>query len=237
MSNSTTRRARPAEVAASVLAVAVAVAGVAASGAAGASSSKLVGTFKITKGVSVKGSIRGSYFRMVYPGGNPKSGPFFANPNSSSSNKTYTLVSPGTQGGLRTGAYQPAPKVAFDSKGDSLAGLIIKPTSFTGINFGVLASAKDAQTGKALSVPTITVSSGHLSGDVRAFNAAWNKLYFNHGSPKANGSRPGLTSRVTGAYNAKTHAYTLTWSGAIVGGPFNGFTGVWHLTGVFKAGK
>ena len=237
MSKSTTRRVRRAKVAASALAVAVTVAGVATASAAGASSSKLVGTFKITRGVSVKGSIRGSYFRMVYPGGNLTSGPFFANPNSSSSNKTYTLVSPGTQGGLRTGAYQPAPKVAFDSKGDSLARLIIKPTSFTGINFSVLTSAKDAQTGKAVPVPTITLSHGHLSGDVRAFDAAWNKLYFNQGSPKADGTRPGLTSKVTGSYNTKTHAYTLNWSSAIVGGPFNGFTGVWHLTGVFKAGK
>jgi hypothetical protein len=101
----------------------------------------------------------------------------------------------------------------------------------------VLTSAKDAQTGKAVPVPTITLSNGHLAGDVRAFDAAWNKLYFNQGSPKADGSRPGLTSKVTGTYNAKTHAYTLNWSSAIIGGPFNGFTGVWHLTGVFKAGK
>ena len=38
-------------------------------------------------------------------------------------------------------------------------------------------------------------------------------------------------NRVTGTYNAKTHAFVMTWTSLISGGPFNGFTGYWHLTG------
>jgi hypothetical protein len=29
----------------------------------------------------------------------------------------------------------------------------------------------------------------------------------------------------------------ITWASAVVGGPFNGFTGYWHLTGTFTAAK
>jgi hypothetical protein len=40
---------------------------------------------------------------------------------------------------------------------------------------------------------------------------------------------------VTGTYNAKTHGFVLSWTSQVVGGPFNGFTGDWHLTGTFVA--
>jgi len=197
----------------------------------------LTGTFLITKGTSVKGVTHGSYFRMVYPGGSVAKGKFFANPNSRASDKTYTLVSPGTAGGLVTGKFQPAPNPAFDAKGNSRARSIIIPTSFTGINFSVVTASRDAQTGTKVSAPSIKVLNGKLSGDLRAFAANWNNLSFNQGSPKPNGTRPGLTASVTGTYNAKTHIYVLNWTSAIIGGPFNGFTGVWHLTGTFRAGK
>jgi hypothetical protein len=238
MTTSETRRARRSRIAATALVAGVVAAGVITAGSVGVASTskRLVGTFKITKGTTVRGAVRGSYFRMVYPGGKVATGPFFANPNSRAVNKTFTLVAPGTAGGLRTGRFQPAPHVAFNAKGDSLARAIIAPTSFTGINFSALTASHDAQTGAKVTVPSITVSKGRLSGDLRAFNAAWNKLYFNQGSPKANGTRPGLTTKVTGTYNAKTRAYVLNWSSAIIGGPFNGFTGVWHLTGTFQAG-
>jgi hypothetical protein len=46
-------------------------------------------------------------------------------------------------------------------------------------------------------------------------------------------SRAGLTEPVTGTYNSKTHAFVLTWASAVIGGPFNSFTGYWHLQGRF----
>ena len=64
-------------------------------------------------------------------------------------------------------------------------------------------------------------------------SASWNNEYFNQGSPKPNGTRPGLTTPVSGSYDAATNAFVLTWSSQVVGGPFNGFTGYWHLVGTF----
>jgi hypothetical protein len=233
------RRRRSAVVGAAAAAAGAIAAATLTSAATGATTApkSLTGTFLITKGTPAKGAPHGSHFRMVYPGGSVIKGKFFANPNAHGTNKTYTLISPGTGGGLRTGKYQPAPNPAFDARGNSRARSIILPTSFTGINFSVVTTARDAQTGKSVAAPSIKVRSGKLSGDLRAFAANWNNLSFNQGSPKPNGTRPGLTASVSGTYNAKTHAYVLNWTSAIVGGPFNGFTGVWHLTGTFRAGK
>lgn len=160
----------------------------------------------------LKGVLRlssGSYFRMIYPGG----GKYFKNPYSASADKTYTLLSAGSDGGLRTGGLQPAPSPAFDAHGNSRAGRIIRPTNFAGINFGL------ATKGTA---PSISASGGRLNGQVNGLTAKWNNLSFNQGN------------RVTGTYNAKTHVFVLTWTSLISGGPFNGFTGYWHLTGKFS---
>jgi hypothetical protein len=157
------------------------------------------------KGVFNIGS--GSYFRMGEPNGS-----FFSNPYSADSSKTYTLITPGSAGGLRTGVVQKAPSPAFDSKGDSLAGAIIKPTNFTGIRFGLATT----------SVPSISVSGSHLSGQVNGLVAEWNKQVFKQGN------------KVTGTYSARTRRYVLTWSALIKGGPFNGFTGYWRLQGTFS---
>jgi hypothetical protein len=177
---------------------------VAAVAAAPASAASLKGLFRISAG---------SYFRMEEPAGAKVK--YFSNPYSTDSNKTYTLITAGVDGGLRTGTLQPPPTPAFDAKGDSLANLIVAPADFTGIKFGL------ATTGTA---PSISAASGHLSGQISGFTAEWNKLSFKQGS-----------SHVAGTYNSVTHAYVLTWSSRISGGPFNGFTGVWHLQGTFAS--
>jgi len=193
----------------------------------------LTGTFKLTRGSCTAGSPSGSYFRMIYPGGSLKGGKFFANPDSACSNKTYTLVGPGTDGGLETAVFQPGPATAFDAKGNAKTGRITAPQAFTQIKFGIATLAKDPKTGQAAPAPAITVTNGKLSGQVEAVWAEWNHLYFNQGSPKPGGAHPGLTQAVSGTYNASTGAYVLTWASAISGGPFNGFTGYWHLQGTF----
>ena len=212
--------------------------GIAASQAAAstrAGGQSLIGTFKLTRGSCVAGSPSGSYFRMIYPGGNLTAGRFFANPDSACSNKTYTLVRPGTDGGLVTGVYQASPTPAFDQKGNATARKITAPQPFTQIKFGLATLAKDPQSGKSIPSPSISVTNGKLSGQVQAVWAEWNHLYLNQGSPKPGGSLPGLTKPVSGTYNAKTGAFVLTWASAIAGGPFNGFTGFWHLQGRFVA--
>jgi hypothetical protein len=214
--------------------------GLATSGTAGASSSHrhvLIGTFKLTPGGCFAAAVAGTYFRMIVPNGSVKDGKFFENPDSTCANKTYTLAEPGTQGGLITGKYQPNPTPAFNAQGGALADSIVQPQSFTAINFSIATNKKDPQTGDSVPVPTISVKDGKLSGQIESWSAAWNKLYFNQGSPKPNGSHPGLTAPLSGTYNSSTHAFVLTWTSQVVGGPFNGFTGYWHLAGTFEPAR
>jgi hypothetical protein len=210
----------------------LAVAGVAAA----QTPTPLVGTFEITPGAySATAGASGSYFRMLIPGGtlNGPDSNYVPNTSSSASDTTYTLLSPGVEGGLVTGSYQPAPDPAFDSSGNSLANDIVAPTPFESVNFSVETEATDPQTSTAVPTPSITNSSGTLAGSLQAFSASWSNQYFNQGSPKPDGSSPGLTAGPTGTYNSTTGAYTFTWTSEIVGGPFNNFTGQWVLAGTF----
>jgi hypothetical protein len=219
---------------------ALALVGSAVAGAAPANAPKpkaLVGTFKLTPGEGSGSAVTGSYFRMVLPGGTADQGPFFPNPDSAATDKTYTLAQPGTDGGLATGKYQPSPNPAFGDQGSSLAGRIIQPSPFTAINFGVSTNATDPQSTTDVPKPKITVKGGKLSGDLKAVDASWNFQDFNQGSPKPDGSKPGLTKAVSGTYDSKTRKYVLEWSSQIVGGPFNDFTGVWHFEGTFEPAK
>jgi hypothetical protein len=193
----------------------------------------LDGTFRLTAGSRQGAGVTGSYFRMISPGGTIASGPFFSNPDSRSTDKSYTLVSPGAAGGLVTGAYQPNPSPAFDAKGNALADAIIAPGTFAALKFSIATNPTDPQSKQSVPKPSISVSHGKLTGQVEAMAAAWNNQYFNQGSPKPGGGSPGLTAPVSGTYNATTHAFVLTWASQVVGGPFNGFTGYWHLQGTF----
>ena len=192
----------------------------------------LVGVFSISTGSCSSGTPTGTYFRMIEPGG-ALSGPFLSNANSPCAVQTYTPMSPGTAGGLSTVTYQPSPTPAFDSGGNGLANSIPQPQEFFGVDFALSTDSTDPQTGLGVAVPSISNSSGTLSGNLEAISVGWNKQYFNQGSPKPGGSTPGLTTVPTGTYDSSTGAFTLTWSSAIVGGPFNNFTGLWHLQGIF----
>ena len=218
-----------------LLAVAAASLTLVTCGPAGASGSRhaLVGTFKLSPGACTGETVTGSYFRMIFPGGSVASGKFFDNPDSVCDDKTYTLAVPGAQGGLVTTRYQSNPTPAFNAQGGALADGIVEPQSFTAIDFSIATNKVDPQTDRSVPPPSISVTGGKLSGQLEAWSASWNKLYFNQGSPKPDGTRPGLTSPVSGTYNAKTRAFVLNWTSQVVGGPFNGFTGDWHLTGTF----
>jgi hypothetical protein len=163
----------------------------------------LAGTIQV-KGVFHIAS--GSYIRMQLP-----SGGYFDNPYSALSNKTYTAVASSASGGISTASAQPAPNPAFDSHGNSLASSIIRPTSFTGIKFGVTTTV----------VPSFYVSGSKLTAYIRHLYAQWNKQTFLQGAI------------AFGTYNSRTHAYSLTWQAVVHGGPFDGYTGHWHLQGTF----
>jgi hypothetical protein len=194
--------------------------------------SPLVGVFSITAGSCSGGTPSGTYFQMIEPGGT-LTGPFLSNANSPCSNQTYTPLSPGTAGGLSTVTYQPNPSPAFNGSGDGVANTITQPQEFFGVNFALSTNSTDPQTGQSVPIPSISNSGGSLSGDLEAISVAWNNQDFNQGSPKPGGSSPGLTTALTGSYDASSGAFTLSWSSAIVGGPFNNFTGLWHLAGTF----
>lgn len=199
-----------------------------------AASGELVGTFGIDPGTDGT-EVTGSYFRMVQSGGTVAEGPFVPNADSTATDQTYTLLEPGTDGGLVSGAFQPGPDPLFDADGNALADAIIQPVTFFGVAFSVTTADTDAETGDPVVAVTITDEDGTLTGQTTAVTAAYGSQQFNQGAPKPDGSLPGETTEVTGTYDAETGAYTLEWASQIVGGSFDGFTGVWHLEGTFEA--
>jgi hypothetical protein len=200
---------------------------------AAAQSTDLVGTFRITAG-GCGGAVTGSWFRMILPTGD-RSGPYLANGDSTCGDQTYTMLSPGRDGGLVTGRYQPEPSPGFDTNGNSLATGVTNPARFFGVLFSISTNEVDPQTGTTTAVPRITADGGALSGDLSAFAASWNDQEFNQGGPKPGGGLPGNTSAPTGTYDAGTGAFTIEWTSQIEGGPFDKFTGLWHLEGTFTS--
>ncbi|HLM95692.1 MAG TPA: hypothetical protein VK283_05210 [Acidimicrobiales bacterium] len=200
--------------------------------AAGAGS-PLVGTFTITPGSCSGGAVSGTYLRMVLSGGTNASGPYFSNSDSTCSDNTYTPLAPGSSGGLTAGSFQPQPSPAFDSAGNALAGAITAPVTFEGVKFSTATNPVDPQTGLHVAAPTISFDGTALHGNLQSFGVSWNNQEFNQGSPKPDRSSPGNTTPVAGIYNPSTGAYTLQWSSQVVGGPFNGFSAFWNLTGDF----
>lgn len=74
-------------------------------------------------------------------------------------------------------------------------------------------------------VPTGTFDpvAGTISLNLSSFYANWNGTDFNQGSPTVSGT-------VTGC-SGNTCSYNIAWFSTIVGGPFNGNTGSWKLSG------
>ncbi len=218
-----TRRTTAGLLGASLVAGAVAFAPIGAPNAA--SSKALNGTFKLTKGSYSGGKPHGTWFRMSNSGG------LFRNPDSSASNKTYTLGTPGTDGGLATGRFQSHPDPPFDSKGNAKANKILRPQSFTSIRFSVATIKKQKGSSDTAAVTRASVRDGKLTVSLPGFTAEWNKQYFNQGAPKPDGSG----QAATGTYSSKSKRFVFEWRSKVVGGPFNGFTGFWHFEGKFQA--
>ena len=232
-----------------------------AQSARGGGGRELVGLFRLSAGSAVGDQLNGTYFRMLQPGASPTSGPFMKNANSSADGGLATLLQPGTAGGFRTNQYQAQPTPGFDSGGDSLADSITAPTAFFGVKFSISTNRIDLQTKTACAPPIVVLKNGKLTADLSSWAASWNNQNFNQGAPKpvpsTQAKSPGeqqaqqawnLFSQrflgaqskatvsgagATGTYDPKTGQFVLQWTSLIVGGPFNGFTGLWHLAGVF----
>jgi hypothetical protein len=224
---------------------------------------ELIGLFRLTPGAAVSGQMTGSWFQMLQPGGNTKTGPYMKNADSPADGGLATLLQPGSSGGLRTGGYQSQPTPAFASDGNSLAGAIVAPTKFFGVKFSVSTNKVDLQTKTEVAPPMVWSEGGRLTADLSSWAASWNNQNFNQGAPKpvlSTGAKaPGQeqAGRVwdwvsqewldsaptptvngadaTGTFDPTTDTFVLEWTSLIVGGPFNGFTGFWHLAGVYDA--
>jgi hypothetical protein len=181
---------------------------------------------------SEAGVTRGSSFRMIQPSGTVEGGPFVTNGDSPCGDKTWTSLSPGSDTGITFGGFQSNPDPAFDAGGNGLADRLTQPQKWFAVAFSLSTNKKDPQTGLDVAAPTLRLEEGKVTGDLRAFSAAWNGQFFNQGSPKPDGSKPGNTTEVTGTYDSSSKKLRLSWASQIVGGPFNNFTGVWNFEGV-----
>jgi hypothetical protein len=136
------------------------------------------------------------------------------------------------------------------------------PTKWFGVAFSISTNRVDPQTKTEVPPPTIVLKDGKLTADLSSWAASWNNQDFNQGAPKpvpsTDAAAPGQEqaeqvwdwvseryleaapkSNVTGetakgTYDADTRRFVLEWTSYIEGGPFNGFTGLWHLEGVFE---
>jgi hypothetical protein len=215
-----------------LLAVAALVVPARSDAAPAATGTKLVGTLEITPGSCSGGKVTGTYLRMILPSGGAN-GPYLSNNDSACSDKSFTTLRPGTDGGLRIGSYQPMPSPPFGSSGDAKARRITGPTGFYGTNFSLATDSSDPQTRTKVPAPSVTVVGSTATADLRSFAVTWNNQYFNQGAPKPDGSTPGNTRKPTGTYDATTGQLTLSWTSQVVGGPFDKFTGSWHFEGRF----
>lgn len=184
---------------------------------------ELIGVFEVDTGACADGVVTGSYFQMVQPGGTPEAGPFIPNADSTCADTNYTLLTFGSvDGGLFTDVLQTAPDPAFDAAGNGLADRIFAPVKFFGVDFAVAVDAAGPP-------PSITEADGVLTGDLSALTAYYGGGMFNQGAPKPDGSG----TAPTGTMDPVDGHYTLDWTSLIVGGSFDGFTGVWHMEGAF----
>lgn len=194
----------------------------------------LNGLFALSAGVCANGVASGSFFRMILPTGTA-AGPYLQNSDSRCSDRTVTPLSPGSDGGLVSGSYQPQPAAAFDPAGNARSGRVTTPVRFYGVDFATATNPTDPQTGVATRLPQVFDSGGTLSGDLSSLGVTWNNQVFNQGAPKPGGSLPGKTSPVHGTIDNAGN-FVLEWTSQIVGGPFNNFTGLWHLAGRYQGG-
>ncbi|MBJ8341156.1 hypothetical protein JGU71_19910 [Antrihabitans sp. YC3-6] len=194
----------------------------------------LSGLFALSPGVCSGGSVTGSFFRMILPTGDA-SGPFLQNSDSGCSDQTVTPLSAGSDGGLVSGSYQEQPAQAFDGGGNALSGRVTTPVRFYGVDFATGTNQTDPQTGAGAALPQLFADGGVLSGDLSSLGVTWNNQVFNQGSPKPGGSFPGKTSPISGSIDGSGN-FVIEWTSQIVGGPFNNFTGLWHLAGQYQGG-
>ena len=210
-----------------------------------------------------RGQVTGTWFRMVQPGGNTKTGPYMINANSPADGGQATLLA----ARARRGACAPAgtsrePTPGFDGGGNSVADAITQPTRFFGVRFSISTNQTDPQTKTKVAPPTVLerrqahrrpvlvggvveppgVQPGRAQAGVehrsQGARARSRRRRSGTGCPEVPGGGAEVDGDAATAPPAPTTprpaAFVLEWTSHIDGGPFNGFTGLWHLEGVFE---
>lgn len=151
-----------------------------------------------------------------------------------------TSLSSGTDGGLLPGIYQPDPAPTTPVNDTTGSWRIIDPQRFMFYGVPVYVSTNSVDPADGLTIyppPTINDNgTGSLTADLSSWDCLWHGTHFNQGAPKDN-SVTGDSDNLApaGTYDSVTGTYVLSWSSLITGGPFNGFTGQWDLTGIVRA--
>lgn len=205
-------------------------------GTAAAQASAITGTMLINPGIySASGAyVSGSYFSFssagagvaLVPTVSPDPGGivlgtyqnFVLNPN-----VPHPYNWNGTGGSAGTG-YGTTP---------TTLGTIIQPFDFYGTLTYVGTNPVSYQSGNSFAAPTADISncvgtSCTLSVDLSSWEVMWNGSAFQQGPRPVN---TGPFVPAVGTYDTATHAYSLTWTSQISGGPFNSVIGHWHLDG------
>jgi hypothetical protein len=182
--------------------------------ATAASPTRLDGLFRLTAGhcTTAQAKPTGSYLVVV----SAAQGHAVHNPRGGCANADYTVLRPGTDGGLTTRKFQGQPSPVFDAHRNSRAARIIAPVRFGPYRLGFATSPQDEQaapTGApAFPPPAAIVSGGSLQVDLRSLVLTY------AGEPKSSCAQSygvgcwELGSRsASGTYDAATHHFVIDW--------------------------
>ena len=119
--------------------------------------------------------------------------------------------------------------VTYDGSAPTWGGADFSSTSIGTFTFGFFgpvaiytAPTDGVHPDAPFAAVTGDVTGGVLSLDLSSWTANWSLTPFNQGTG-------GPLAATT--YNAVTGDFTADWSALVVGGPYNGQTGIWHITG------
>lgn len=155
---------------------------------------------------------------------------------------TFTMLGQGTvpitggvDGGIYVGTYQNPPVTETHYGHKVGSDQILNPKKFIWEQVPIYVSTVDADpSNKEIKYPApkIIQRGKKLQAELSGWTCMWRGNTFNQGSPRSSNDKG-----PRGTYDPETKAYTLDWHSKIQEGPFEGFTGVWHLVGHFTPGE
>ena len=206
-------------------------------GAANAHATTLVGTFKLTAGSCATTHADRDVLPHDLSRREPHGGKFFDNPDSTCTDKSYTLAVPGTAGGFTTGKYQPEP-------GAGLLGDGKRPVEHdhptTVVHGHQLQHRHESEGSPDRSCRTGADDQGQereALGTGRGVERIMEQALLQSGLAQARRHLAWADRAGHRDLQLQDPRLRADVGSAVVGGPFNGFTGYWHLQGKFVPSK